>query len=867
MSIKLDAILGEGDFKRESGVEPSLLPLLARFASPAFLLQAAQYAELHAMTGVPAVERATALVIARRAGKMDKRSLYQAAARLPLIGKLADIQPVEGANAELIARIGARIGDADVVKRAIASAFGGDELVRASAAGLPLVGNAAGLLKITLAELPSISLSTLFAVAAHLDPDSNARLFESWLKSGRDAATIVAGIVEILPRLSEERREQAAQAAFSHITTGAFKRTEPWMVSYLVRRLRETERGAKAPELQILAQSLPSPWREVVGQEGRLEHVDDEAALESSHPYVAAVSGPILRTEADTAIGRMMAEWGGGRFERVEYRSHQPEPEELYLVGRVAELDGDIEIPRLDAFVRGRKHRVTVYLAVRERASGIIADAPAPLDRSISHELYISFFASWLRPTAPAPIKFDVIGGLESTTASVDFVVPPNLDKVALTVVLMERIGNELTPIQTGVLGGDVVAPGAIGTSLSFRMDPHPVRPPDPTTDGVTIVLGDDTLAVYGAAEVDGRFPEPGELKKFRATLGDMVLEWAAAVTAAKDATTLAEGLSKLALRGKDMLELLRGGLNADAETLRRLFQTDGTVRLWSRVLNADLPVEFIYDGDDLDWEHPALCAQFFEGLKDAACRKCENRGGTICAFDFWAFRRRIERRVMDNRNAASGNTIANVSVKTLLSITGPGAFGASKRVSPESRKAIMTLLAEQGIGIKDPAPDWKGWQTLLKDERHPLLVLLSHTEQVNGLEIEGYLIDRQQINENYVNPQRQQPGPLVLLTGCETARPEVSFLSFVSKFLEKGAAVVVGTLALILEDASAEATQQLLRALYDVVSPDTSVTYRTVGEVMRRTRCRLLLDQNLIGLNLVAYGNADWRFGREDQP
>ena len=856
MSRKLDVNLGAGQY----ATAPSLLPTLTRFASPGLLLFAAQQAEslsINRFAAVPAVGRATAAVIARRAEKMTSQSLYRAATSLPWIGGLTNLQPELVASPHLKAQIGVRIGDVGVVRQAISSAFGGEELVLTSAAGLPLVGTSSELLKITLDELPSLSIGSLHAVAAHLDPASNAQLLQSWVHSQRDPAVMVAGIVEIMPWLGEESREQAAHSALSYIKTGALQSTQPWMVSYLVRRLRETARGAKAPELQLLAASLPAPWREVVGRQGRLEHVDDETALRSSYPH--EVSGPVLRTEADLAISRMVDVWGD--VEKPEYRGFETQPEPLYLNAQVNELHGEVGIPRLDAFTRGRSYRVTVYLAIKDLSSGITADTPAPLDRSLPHELYISFFASWLKPSPPVPIQIREIGGSESTTASVEFVVPPNLATIALQVILLERIGKELTPIQSGVLSGDVVQPGGKGNGISLRIDPHPTRPPNPTTEGVTIMLGDDTLAVYGSPEVDGKFLEPGELKALRTQLGvDALTQWVA-IEGVKDEKQLATSLVDLAARGRDVLEIFKKRLVANPETRRRLFDTDDTVRLWSRDLNTDLPVEFIYDGPIPDLKQPSLCAQFFDGLNDGACRKCENRGNAICAFDFWAFRRRIERRVADDLDAGSDKNIARPSAKALLSVSAPAAFGASVTVSADSRKAIIAALKEGGVGIECPAPNWDGWKKLLEDPPHRLLVLLSHTEQGTKLEIENDLIDRQWITNAYVNPHEEQPGPFVLLTGCETARPEYAFLSFVSKFLDQGAAVVVGTLALIREDASAAATLQVLRTLREVVSSETEVEHRTVGEIMRLTRCRLLANKDLTGLNLVAYGDADWEF------
>jgi hypothetical protein len=78
-----------------------------------------------------------------------------------------------------------------------------------------LVGSPPDLLELALAELSSLSTSTLFTLASRLAAVSNAQLLDAWVNSERRPAEIIAGIVELLPLLGEGRREEAVQSALS----------------------------------------------------------------------------------------------------------------------------------------------------------------------------------------------------------------------------------------------------------------------------------------------------------------------------------------------------------------------------------------------------------------------------------------------------------------------------------------------------------------------------------------------------------------------------------------------------------------------------------------------------------------------------
>ena len=376
----------------------------------------------------------------------------------------------------------------------------------------------------------------------------------------------------------------------------------------------------------------------------------------------------------------------------------------------------------------------------------------------------------------------------------------------------------------------------------SYRLRIHP-----PTTPNR---WGQISRAGWGQSGLTfplGLLEPPAHLMEWRRQMGDKVLSlWAELGKAATD-DELAVALARLARRGNEMLGTLRDRLDGPPSALGRVLEGAAGVRLLVRDLDTDVPLEFMHDGPLPDPDEPALCDEFHAALKSGACRQCPDRGNDICGFDFWGIRRRIERRVVDRRDA-SATTPAAVRAGTswLSTAMTPAVFGASEKLSETDRRETIARLHAVGAeDVVDAVEDWRAWVAALGDRPHRLLVLLSHTKQglESALEINGHLRDRVDFAQqsDYVNPSGAVPGPITLLTGCETARPTLDFLSFVAAFLTSGAAVVVGTLASIRDDVGAAATGELLNAIRSVLDEVEEPEDRTVGEVMRRTRCRLL--------------------------
>ena len=97
---------------------------------------------------------------------------------------------------------------------------------------------------------------------------------------------------------------------------------------------------------------------------------------------------------------------------------------------------------------------------------------------------------------------------------------------------------------------------------------------------------------------------------------------------------------------------------------------------------------------------------------------------------------------------------------------------------------------------------------------------------------------------------------PLVFLLGCDTAVADLQYQTFVSRFRQTGAALVVGTIATVAGSHAAGVAAGLAHGLRDV-DPSTSPAF---GDLLRQVRRQLLADGEVMALCLTAYGDADWR-------
>jgi hypothetical protein len=147
------------------------------------------------------------------------------------------------------------------------------------------------------------------------------------------------------------------------------------------------------------------------------------------------------------------------------------------------------------------------------------------------------------------------------------------------------------------------------------------------------------------------------------------------------------------------------------------------------------------------------------------------------------------------------------------------------------------------------------------------LLVLLAHSARDDDtgqtvLEIEqDERRDVSEINRKFIGPDGSHP--IVFLLGCDTAVPELQYQTFVSRFRQLDAALVVGTVATVAGSHAAGVAAALAQALHDA---DTS-RQPAFGDLLRDVRRRLLADGEVMALSLTSYGDADWRFPASRAP
>ena len=115
----------------------------------------------------------------------------------------------------------------------------------------------------------------------------------------------------------------------------------------------------------------------------------------------------------------------------------------------------------------------------------------------------------------------------------------------------------------------------------------------------------------------------------------------------------------------------------------------------------------------------------------------------------------------------------------------------------------------------------------------------------------------RPQLNEALINPATIDPGPIVLLLGCETGRriADTGYGGLAGQFKDFHASLVLGTMAKILGRHAAPLAAELVAELSSIDTPDADF-----GTLLRRIRRRLLAHGILMAFALVAIGDAEWR-------
>jgi hypothetical protein len=192
------------------------------------------------------------------------------------------------------------------------------------------------------------------------------------------------------------------------------------------------------------------------------------------------------------------------------------------------------------------------------------------------------------------------------------------------------------------------------------------------------------------------------------------------------------------------------------------------------------------------------------------------------------------------------------------------GVMGASDRVdkaSPGWQPALVSTLTNVLGQAPAYVENWQAWANEVSKHSPGLLLGIVHTSPNRNNGAQDMIIGQDDrlnaltVRAAHVRDPRSNPSPLVLLIGCETGAPDLSFYSLATAFRRRGAGIVVATGSTILAKEAPNVAGLLIEKLRDRLKGGDGC----FGEVMRDVRRSLLAQGNLIAMCLMAFGDADW--------
>jgi hypothetical protein len=534
--------------------------------------------------------------------------------------------------------------------------------------------------------------------------------------------------------------------------------------------------------------------------------------------------------------------------------------ESRFLRAKVETAGAEPEL-RTETFAPGCQHRLTVSIGPHQ-AGLLMAEVPVPPEAISSPQLLkVTAVAPWI--TSEGQLFVPEQGASSECVLDLG-IPPPGIQRV--TILVMSPTGL----VQTATLIGET-ADTPTGGPLALLVDPS-LWPrlagamPTLVADPDRIVAAVPTHQGVGAGAPDGGFDvsSTGDLEQAAKVLWeeleiDLQGLWLDRLPLDDDATV--ESLRKLARAGVALREDLFDRL---ALRVREQFAGNGPIQLVVRDPTVDLPLELFYDRPVPHPTASVLCPTAHDALRTGTCAHCEQGASSdvICPMGFWGLRRVIERRVLEpDPGAAQPLRLESGPgrARPVLEALDAALVARSARVDASAVEVLRGALRQAGIQLAE-ADNWTEWSMAVTGrDPVPLLIAMPHVDQTAlepMLEIGDDRLGRVDLSEKHVRlPPHppDQPGPLVLLLGCETAAAPVAHRTMTSRFLTRGASIVVGTRMPIV----AEVAPMVGAALIDAIARAGDVTF---GEAVRAARCQLVADGQLVALAVVALGDGGWR-------
>ena len=540
-------------------------------------------------------------------------------------------------------------------------------------------------------------------------------------------------------------------------------------------------------------------------------------------------------------------------------------PTERFLQAQVFEKNGDEFTQRTQSFEAGAPHRIKVRIGPSS-LNWIVAPIAFPDSELPTTEARLT--VTLLAPAlAEIPQSQEILIGSTgtSTVAAFDVLVPPTLTQIDATVIVY--CGGK--HLQTGVLSGPVTGgedqPGATGIDF-VRGVPSGAELDDQKSF--------DLVVWKNGAELDLTVFDPGapsgtpSNKSLHPSLGGVTQVVDSMRAELFDAASKIQQLETGLEQGG--LKTLRALAEQGEFLVRKLLDPQVVSRIQRvQVVSPDssdfFPVEFFYD-HVLPDPDAKLCPEFKKTSScecSGNCHAAKGDAGFVCPSGFWSLNRIIERQVRpldraDSRQPeSSGRSPGLQFPKSVI-------FAASDIVNEDNPDETTRTVEDMDAVLPvHHAHTWKQLADLVGSHYPALLVALPHnieSSPFNKLQIsaaEELALNR--IRPDYVVPATTDAAPLMLLLGCNTANSAVGYQDFVNEMRCEGAAVVVATLTYVLGPQAAPMAREFVR---QIASAGTRLT---IGEIMRRVRARMLAKDNIMALAITAFGDADWRFVKEE--
>lgn len=325
---------------------------------------------------------------------------------------------------------------------------------------------------------------------------------------------------------------------------------------------------------------------------------------------------------------------------------------------------------------------------------------------------------------------------------------------------------------------------------------------------------------------------------------------------------TLEEFLVNLARQGQSLWDSICDSFPAELINASRIQVVE------ARCGNL-FPAELMYTWP-APFEDAKLCSYYKDCLKGKMGEKkncpteVKKKKEVVCPLAFWGCSVAIERHSMGH----------NVNNGTAYEI-GPVSSG-NKNDTRSLSSTLLALSQKVNAGTLVPRPSKqleKGlneltvdchriknlddWERVIKDYDPGILVLMVHSifdrADLPAIQIEKSTTISSVDIEKYHMSNNSSVGPLVLLIGCSTAISEISFQSFVPRFIRKGASTVISTIAPIRGRYAAPSTAKLVEKIESELKEKGIAT---ISDTFLKVKQILLAENQPIGLCLISNGD-----------